>query len=856
MDRGPDQQERVLRLRPWYSSNPEPDEILSKPRIPNSLTGRPMRTATRHSIRLSLLAVAGILLLSCSERDPTALQTPEETLESPDVSLTMAGRLDCTVDGSEGTMECVPWQPASPDGPQPVIHLGKTFVDLGQSRVFTVVDDGQDILVADEVALTNLSGQTIGVTADSRVWFFEGPTATTSGASVDVRNEDGEDTFTETSPRPYFIYADDLAPGDTSAARQWHFNVSSPDIQFTFSVYVEVALSDEDAPLIGSISPELLEPGDAATITGLNFSPTAENNDVTIDGVTATVTSATATELTVEVPALNPPDCTLRDAPLTVTVGSHPTASEAHPVFNRTAPVALAAMAQGDYVNLSDPAQVGCGFDLPVNAGEQYFISVHNVSTDRNTSVGYRLEGTFAPPAAPPSTVATLPNTTARIEPRSLDAADSEVSAFEAHIEALREGRRFARTAPLAPPRSVSAAAPPAVGDTLTFHAPNGDSIDAEVVYSPGSKVVVFEDVAAPQEDQMDAELIAMGEEYETRQEGILQTNFGDPQATDQDANGVIYIVFTPSTPSSLVRTCDFFPKTSCETSNEAEIAWIKAASSTEDPETYRRVTEPTIMHETKHVTSIGEDRARDQPLEEVALEEATAQLAQELWDRAVHGYSQFDNAQWEDGPGCFAPFGSSSCTEPVSGTQSLFAGLYDHLEAWEGETQFGSLGWYYLYWWFVRWAVDHSGTTESTLLKSLVQEGTLTGIDNLEDKVGRSFHEMLGEYTLATMTDDIGVTGFSPPSVITHPSWDSRDVFADLASISPNRSNPFPIIPTDAPFGSFTFDVTSVAAGSTVIFDLNDTGAGGGTQTVVPFAPGSSDPVNTLVRISVVRVQ
>ncbi|MEN9001968.1 MAG: FG-GAP-like repeat-containing protein, partial [Flavobacteriales bacterium] len=56
-------------------------------------------------------------------------------------------------------------------------------------------------------------------------------------------------------------------------------------------------------PTITSFSPRRAEVGDAVTITGTNFSTTASDNIVYFGGVKASVTSATATQLVVTVPA-------------------------------------------------------------------------------------------------------------------------------------------------------------------------------------------------------------------------------------------------------------------------------------------------------------------------------------------------------------------------------------------------------------------------------------------------------------------------------------------------------------------------------------------------------------------------
>lgn len=57
------------------------------------------------------------------------------------------------------------------------------------------------------------------------------------------------------------------------------------------------------APEITSYFPPIAAPGISVTLTGTGFSPVAENNVVTFNGVAATVTAASATQLTATVPA-------------------------------------------------------------------------------------------------------------------------------------------------------------------------------------------------------------------------------------------------------------------------------------------------------------------------------------------------------------------------------------------------------------------------------------------------------------------------------------------------------------------------------------------------------------------------
>jgi hypothetical protein len=816
-------------------------------------------SSTRRGI---LCLAAGLALLSCSD---VTLMEPLPQPEEPVTKLTL---LDCTVQADEPSMTCTPGTSGSIGFGLAAIQLGSPYVSLRSTFTGRTSDR---LRILSYVELTNSSGQRIGEIAASRVWFYTLPEVTGGSGEVTVNNPDGTDTFIDSEPRPFFRYIGVLDPDETSATKNWWFDLSSTVTAFQFSVFVEVSMADENAPLIRSISPDRFATGDELVITGTRFGATIGENQVTIDGMPVTVLAATTSELTVAVPGAA--QCTVGDFVVEVTVGARPPAKRSHPGAMGPAKT-LSALAVGEHANLHLPADVGCGFELPVADGEQYFLSVHNVATHRLDTDALRVVGSMAGVSAAPSVVHPVIAAERILVPEQQRQLEEQA----AHIRALEQNRDLVLR--LGPAPAVTAAAtganpPPAAGDTLysMFGPAAGTFIDARVVYS-GTHAVVLEDILSPMADQMDAELISMGEEYDNLMHGLITTNFGDPlayqTASHMSNNGVVYLLFARSAAMfspGVVRSCDFYPVGTsagqCSRSNEAEIAYIRAPLQ-EETETwlrvYHRTTRRIVIHEVKHVASMAEDFAASRPLEEAGLEEATASVSEELWGRAIHGTSQLGNMTWAEGPGCFSFHGAPypTCGEPVSGTNPLFSALYDRLWNWEAHTQFGSPGYYYMYWLFVRWGVDHSGSAESALLKSLVANRTQLGIDNLTGKLGRPFPEMFGEFTLATMVDDLA--DFTPASAaLTHPSWHTRDIYANLQGTTGmvHRTREFPILPTEVPFGAFQVDLSSVAAGSARIFQLTDSDAtGGGTQVVRLRSLDGSSTADPRFRASIVRVQ
>ena len=193
------------------------------------------------------LAAALLAFAACTDRNPAGLPAAESEPVLPPSSA--AAVLKCTADVRAGTLACLPQGAETPAGVSATILGGQgTYVRLASSGTRY---DGSSVFRTD-VTVENLTSQALGTedgTTPSpdgvRVFFHSGPTVTDGSGTVSVANPDGEGFFTA-SEQDYFQYDGILAPGDTTAAKEWRFTVPSTVGAFTFTVYVAADVRSED----------------------------------------------------------------------------------------------------------------------------------------------------------------------------------------------------------------------------------------------------------------------------------------------------------------------------------------------------------------------------------------------------------------------------------------------------------------------------------------------------------------------------------------------------------------------------------------------------------------------------------
>jgi hypothetical protein len=680
---------------------------------------------------------------------------------------------------------------------------------------------------------------------------------------------------------------------------------------------VKIIVMDANAPHVSAITPDPLVPGlTSATVTGTDFAPTVDGNTVTIDGIAVPVTAASATQLTLSVPESGFPCEPRHGARLRVTangLASTVVASfDAGVVLN--VPV-------GQSMIVSSAAQLDCA-ELAPNGAARYLVGVLNTSTASGTMTRLQLEGRsdtastllaararldVASPPASTRTAATPPRSTVRLREAALWRR-----AQAAHMRLLETDRalvqrlggprgaaaRFRRVS--APLRAGArggvsrAAISPALGDTLSFFirdinvdldCTRGDTVRARTVYI-GSHTMLFEDVASPFAGTMDTFLQGIGTEFDQIIYPMLVTNFGDPLAYDNHlaGTGKVLMLFSPvlnrkfNNVAGFVSACDFFPYDTATTtpggqpnpdidlvSNEAAIFYAYVPDSTITKDQWQAFIRGVLAHESKHIASYAAKFANNaDSLEDSWLEEATAQISSEIYQRTYSHSVWRQPASFLTSVGCEPPLtAANGCTgDHPQVMLHHFSFLYDYLSTIDDQSPIGETGetYYGGAWSFVRWAVDQYASNEADMLKAINQTTTQFGLVNLSARTGASFEDMVEPWSLASAL--AAYSGFAPSDPrLTFRSWDQRGIFAGMHDqlVTGSTSQPafprvYPLVPHTSSFGLID-DVLPLLAGGVSFYDLTATAAGRQTLSV-RSSSGAPRSAGANIRLMIVRLQ
>lgn len=633
---------------------------------------------------------------------------------------------------------------------------------------------------------------------------------------------------------------------------------------------------------ITSISPWVLSAGVTATITGSGFSATTGDNVVDIESVPVTVVTSTPTSITFTVPALA---CNAtHEGAVRVTVAGNP-GTRMHTIQA----AAQRTLAIGQSLILGNLSETRCNeFTRP---GGLYYVSVYNTNrVFSNTGAQFELRGAAASgPAA--GLQADLPQAldlrSGRLvqQPPVDDAERQHERILEQNIRILQErGPELRRASAL---RSLRAAPVKAyaVGDMQTVRLPNVNAsfcsqyieINTRVAYA-GTRAIILEDVSNQLYNQIDTTYAAIGQEFDDTMFGILASNFGNPLAMDAvtDNNGKVVMVFSKTftdnfpTLAGFVVTCDFLPRnaTNNQTSNFGEYFYARAptvagtistpSSSGQSPPVWLWSMRSTIIHEVKHIVSFGERIKAGSCCEVPWLEESTARLSEELFERANYSFLQSTNIPYGSAADPRGPYcGVRACGGKPRGIARIFEDL--NLNWYRVPDGFSPLGrvnpndfsFYNTAWSLLRWAIDHSPMAEADFIKALVS-GPQAGLENLEARAGRDFADMLPEWAFAMVLDDYpGLT--LDNARLRQPSWNLPNLMQGSGTDFPQAYSTAPFNPPNRTFG--TFSVLGTVVPGTASF-ISVGGVQNAKQLIELKAAFGSDAAPAELRLAVVRIQ
>ncbi|MEP6730645.1 MAG: Ig-like domain-containing protein [bacterium] len=647
------------------------------------------------------------------------------------------------------------------------------------------------------------------------------------------------------------------------------------------------------APTITTVSPATLTPGVVTTITGSNFGTSVASNGVYIAGVKAVISAASVTQLTATVPTSGLPCQGTQPVNVEVTTVS------GTGIAKQSMTIATQRnLAVGASFMATSTDNIGCN-ELP--AAGTYVVSVFNASKALGIIGSFELQGSGGgvvaskiSPAQATRSINVLSAPPARhtaVDQEEVAQEHEHLMRLERDMELIRQlgkPRNAARSMSVAPRASAGGASfalapvPTTVGAnaSINFHFNScaiGQStpVTARVVYV-GSKAIVLEDNAAPLAGKIDADLIALAKDFEDVSFPLL-LNFGNPLAFDDqtDANGRLIMFFTPQVNNQasnllgFVSSCDFFAPTASpnvSASNQAEIFYARAVTDTSSTSTslnarggWKRQMPSTLIHESKHITAFAERFADPRPAlnEQVWLEEATAQMASELYGRALHGNSWRSNATYFGTLDCEVRPTTAGCNGATFVMGNHFSFLTDFLENFDTKSILSGSDDNDIYgsaWLFTRWLTDtYGGADEGNFLRSIVKSVTTTGVDNVTTPSGKSWAELLSQFTLMLAADEL--TAVNAP--YTEASWNLPGIFAGYNSDFPTSRPSSPLVMRQATFGSsFLTSANALRGGGAMLIRLSGTPSAPTQLLDLHAGGGAALSPNSTIGIAVLRVQ
>jgi hypothetical protein len=426
------------------------------------------------------------------------------------------------------------------------------------------------------------------------------------------------------------------------------------------------------------------------------------------------------------------------------------------------------------------------------------------------------------------------------------------------------------------------------------------DSIGARTV-AVGQHVIVLADTNLtkwPQTYRPDTSFYqTFANEYDQVTWPHLLANIGNPLLYDNSlsSTGKVTVVITPvlnnlggvtggGTVVAFVSSCDFFPNQSPSIgggfSNQTETFYSFVPSATGySVATWEAQLRGTAAHETKHIVSFADRITNNsQAFEEIWLEEGLAQESSEIWERNFNNATWLGNADFFQTVACEVDLGAAApCDQannkPFALTLSHLPFLFQYLQS-ESTSNGEGLGLdtpsnYGAGWSFARWATDqYANGSESTFIKSLINEPQLSGLANLSLHTGQPVPLLLAYWNVATAS--FQTPGYTAADArITVPSFNLANIDSigqtrltcsgkpcGIFSSNGSQSPTYPVSPIAvAATGSIQKVINAVPGTSASYFLLS--GSVSGIETLQLLTPsGAALSAASGFRVVIVRVQ
>lgn len=581
---------------------------------------------------------------------------------------------------------------------------------------------------------------------------------------------------------------------------------------------------------VTSITPSPMVEGQSATIRGEGFSATAAQNNVTINGFSAPVTSASDTLLVIDVRE----ECfPAGDVTVAISTPTGSSGAVTHPMQPAKAPL---SMAVGEFMLIQDPADFCLQFAEEL-LNEEYVFGVQSTSESVSSLTGVRVRGQVpAGAGGAVSTALTRPATPSFAFPMASPEDAPSLEARAAHVRLLERsmdvlaGLRALRASTLDP--SLSSSRVPgglSVGDTIPIRVANVDGnictdfVTREaVVRAVGATAVWLEQTDNPAGGLSLAQYNSLAADFDAVIFPTDTTYFGAP--TDIDSNDVVAILVTREVNvagnlNGFVSPADFFPTTTCPASNEGEITYVVAPDpagqfgrvlSADDIES---MLPPIVAHEFVHNIQLGRRITQNRPNQAIWILESQATLGEEVvgWE-----FNSRSRGQNYDADVIFGEHLPSQTRWHRFGFVNLavYYGFQDPgLPKVAGAPEQCSflatsnngpcafpVNLVYMPYLFLRWLSDHLAANEQqehAFHRSLIDSDE-AGYSNISASAGEPFEQLLAQWAATLYTDDRSAS-LTPR--VTLPSW---DLFSfDQALIDQAR-----LLPRSVGFASFSSDI------------------------------------------------